>query len=76
MIVCSCNVFSDKDVQQCLLPDRPDRPTNVRQVYGCLGCSAKCGRCARSIQAILNALVMEEGECPPIPIGLEQVEVA
>jgi bacterioferritin-associated ferredoxin len=53
MIVCSCNVFSDRDVRSAI--DRASsRPATANQVYGCLGCSPKCGRCARTIRRIMD----------------------
>jgi bacterioferritin-associated ferredoxin len=47
MIVCSCNVFSDRDVRSAI-DTSPARPATANQVYGCLGCSPQCGRCARA----------------------------
>jgi bacterioferritin-associated ferredoxin len=52
MIVCSCNVFSDRDVRMALTAERT--LTTASQVYGCLGCSAQCGRCASTIRRILD----------------------
>ena len=52
MIVCSCNVLSDKDVRTACQADA--RPRTTGQVYGCLGCSAQCGRCARTIRKIMD----------------------
>jgi len=52
MIVCSCNVLSDRDVQDSLR-GRGDRPT-VGGVFRHMGCEAKCGRCVRSIVAIVD----------------------
>jgi bacterioferritin-associated ferredoxin len=52
MIVCSCNVLSDRDVQDAL-SSRPDRPS-VASVFRNMGCEAKCGRCVRSIVAIVD----------------------
>jgi bacterioferritin-associated ferredoxin len=53
MIVCSCNVLTDKDVRTaCRLAEA--RPRTAGQVYGCLGCSAQCGRCARTIKRIMD----------------------
>ncbi|MBM3640682.1 MAG: (2Fe-2S)-binding protein, partial [Alphaproteobacteria bacterium] len=43
MIVCSCNVLSDRDVRDTLGP-RSDRPS-VAAVFRHMGCEAKCGRC-------------------------------
>ena len=51
MIVCSCNVLSDKDVRSAV---QADAPRSTSQVYGCLGCSAQCGRCARTIRKIMD----------------------
>jgi bacterioferritin-associated ferredoxin len=53
MIVCSCNVLSDRDVRS-VVSDAPARPRTAGQVYGCLGCSAQCGRCARTIRRIMD----------------------
>ena len=53
MIVCSCNVFSDRDVRGAL-DSAPSRPATANQVYGCLGCSPQCGRCARTIRRIMD----------------------
>ena len=53
MIVCSCNVFSDRDVRSAL-DNAPARPATANQVYGCLGCSPQCGRCARTIRRIMD----------------------
>ena len=53
MIVCSCNVFSDRDVRSAL-DNAPARPATANQVYGCLGCSPQCWRCARTIRRIMD----------------------
>jgi bacterioferritin-associated ferredoxin len=52
MIVCSCNVLSDKDIRTACCG--AERPRSTGQVYGCLGCSAQCGRCARTIRKIMD----------------------
>ena len=52
MIVCSCNVLTDKDVRTACTAEQTPRTTG--QVYGCLGCSAQCGRCARTIRRIMD----------------------
>lgn len=51
MIVCSCNVLSDRDVRAALADGMPRTP---RQVYGCLACSPQCGRCARTIRRLID----------------------
>ena len=62
MIVCSCNVLTDKDIRTACCADQ--RPRSTGQVYGCLGCSAQCGRCARTIRRIMDeALAASEAAC-------------
>ena len=53
MIVCSCNVLSDRDVRSAVESSQ-QLPRNAKQLYGCLGCSAECGRCARTIKTIID----------------------
>ena len=52
MIVCSCNVLSDKQIRNTI-GDGGANPQTPGQVYRCLGCSPQCGRCARTIKAML-----------------------
>ena len=55
MIVCSCNVLSDRDVRSAVERAQNEQlPRNAKQLYGCLGCSAECGRCARTIKTIID----------------------
>jgi bacterioferritin-associated ferredoxin len=51
MIVCSCNVLSDREVRSAV---EAERTSSTSKVYGCLGCSAQCGRCARTIRRIMD----------------------
>ena len=51
MIVCSCNVFSDRQVLDALAGESLRTPS---EVYRCLGCSPQCGRCARTIRALMT----------------------
>ena len=51
MIVCSCNVLTDKAVRRAIEADTARTPG---QVYGCLGCSPQCGRCARTIKKMMT----------------------
>lgn len=53
MIVCSCNVLSDRQIRSAVT-DTPAPVRTVGQVYRCLGCSAQCGRCARTIRKLLD----------------------
>ena len=66
MIVCSCNVLSDKDIRTAVQTEGNLRSTG--QVYGCLGCSAQCGRCARTIRSIMDeALAGAAAACNGCP---------
>ncbi|WP_428029177.1 (2Fe-2S)-binding protein [Ancylobacter sp.] len=53
MIVCSCNVLSDRQIRSAVTETQAPVRT-VGQVYRCLGCSAQCGRCARTIRKLLD----------------------
>jgi len=53
MIVCHCNVLSERDIRGCLRAG-PDCPRTPAEVYRCLGCGPQCGRCARTIRAIMD----------------------
>ena len=66
MIVCHCNVLSDRDIRACL-GDGPDCPRAVGEVYTCIGCSPECGRCARTIRAIMREAGV--GGCGTCPVG-------
>jgi len=54
MILCSCNVISDRDVQSASKPcgAPAERPS---EVFRCLGRAPKCGKCIRSIRSALDA---------------------
>jgi bacterioferritin-associated ferredoxin len=65
MIVCSCNAFSDCDVQS-IMAGAAQRP-RMSQVYASLGCSAKCGRCTPAVKRI-----MDEAWASPIESAAEQ----
>jgi bacterioferritin-associated ferredoxin len=51
MIVCSCNVISDKQMFS-LVAAAQQRPPAVRQVYAGLGYQVRCGRCAPTIKTL------------------------
>ncbi|RWA64045.1 MAG: (2Fe-2S)-binding protein [Mesorhizobium sp.] len=51
MIVCSCNVLTDRDGRSAI---EAERPRSTSQIYGCLGCSPKCGRCAVTIRRLMD----------------------
>jgi bacterioferritin-associated ferredoxin len=51
MIVCSCNVLTDHQIQTAALGS-PQLLLNAQQIYVCLGCSMRCGRCAPTVKRI------------------------
>jgi bacterioferritin-associated ferredoxin len=53
MILCSCNMLTDRDVKASVKPcgRRADR---ARDVFHSKGCQPKCGRCIKNIHAICN----------------------
>jgi len=53
MIVCSCNVLSDRQVREAVAEPGVNLRT-AGQVYRCLGCSPQCGRCARTIRKLID----------------------
>ncbi len=65
MIVCSCNVLSDRQVRDAVsTPEASVRTAG--QVYRCLGCSPQCGRCARTIRKLIDDVMATTacGSCP------------
>ena len=52
MIVCSCNVFSDRQLRSALA--KATQRLRMSQIYDCLGGTAQCGRCAHTIQRIME----------------------
>lgn len=84
MIVCSCNVLSDKQIRTTI-GDGTANAQTPGQVYRCLGCSPQCGRCARTIRAMLadiRGLDQSKSEaacgacpaaCPAVTHGVGQV---
>lgn len=83
MIVCSCNVLSDKEIGAAI-GDAEANPRTPGQVYRCLGCSPQCGRCARTIKAMLQDIRGLEASaeaacgacpaaCPSVTHGVGQV---
>jgi bacterioferritin-associated ferredoxin len=75
MIVCSCNVFSDRDVRSAI-DTAPARPATANQVYGCLGCSPQCGRCARTIRRIMDETLTCARHCDVACAHMDELPVA
>jgi bacterioferritin-associated ferredoxin len=69
MIICSCNVISDRDVRAAVKAcgARADR---VRDVFQHCGRAPKCGKCIRSMQQKLEAGAEESA---PMADALERV---
>ena len=74
MIVCSCNVLTDKAIRTAC---HSERPRTTGEVYGCLGCSPQCGRCARTIKTILDQALGGncKAGCPVCPMSGLPIEV-
>jgi len=52
MIICSCHVVSDADIEDVLSASEP--PRTMSQVYHHLGHDPSCGRCVRSVRKIMR----------------------
>jgi bacterioferritin-associated ferredoxin len=63
MILCSCNLISDRDVKACVKPCGA-QADKARDVFRGLGCTPKCGRCVRNIQALFER---ETSAAAPFP---------
>lgn len=63
MILCSCNMLTDRDVKASAKPcgRRADR---ARDVFHSKGCQPKCGRCIKNIHAMCNR------ECAKVAVSL------
>lgn len=55
MIICSCNVLSDRDVRSVARRDADLQSPG--QVHACFGCRVQCGQCAGAIRRILKETV-------------------
>jgi bacterioferritin-associated ferredoxin len=53
MILCSCNMITDRDVRASLKPCGAPAE-RARDVFRSCGCLPKCGRCVRNIQALCD----------------------
>lgn len=61
MIVCSCNVLSDRQISEALAEASAPVRT-VGQVYRCLGCRPRCGGCARTMRVLLERTATADGD--------------
>lgn len=55
MILCSCNVLSDRDICAALAGEAC-RPS-VGALFRGLGLEPKCGRCAKNVAAAINGVL-------------------
>jgi bacterioferritin-associated ferredoxin len=53
LIVCSCNVLTDKQIVAAARGSETTRPCSPAQAYRGLGCAPRCGRCVPTIRALL-----------------------
>ena len=53
MIICSCNVISDRAIRD-IVTTADVAFGSPAQVYDCLGCAVRCGLCSRSVKSILD----------------------
>ena len=53
MILCSCNVISDREIRACVKPCGASAE-KARDVFRCLGRTPRCGRCVRNIQSLFE----------------------
>nr|WP_316219183.1 (2Fe-2S)-binding protein [Bradyrhizobium sp. SZCCHNR2026] len=53
MIICSCNVISDRAIRD-IVTTADVAFGSPAQVYDCLGCVVQCGLCSRSVKSILE----------------------
>jgi len=63
MIVCSCNVLSDKEILNRIGADARNSPSSVTKAFKCLGCAPRCGRCLITIKKLLSEA--ERVHCDP-----------
>jgi bacterioferritin-associated ferredoxin len=75
MIVCSCNVLSDRQISDALVR-APGSVRTVGQIYRCLGCRPRCGSCVRTMRALLDSSAAAKAEAAavepeeaPLPIA-------
>jgi bacterioferritin-associated ferredoxin len=52
MIVCSCNVVTDKEIRAALASGAC--PRTPFAVYKCLGRGLNCGRCIATVRTVIN----------------------
>jgi bacterioferritin-associated ferredoxin len=53
MILCSCNMITDRDVRASVKP-RGASAKRARDVFKHKGCLPNCGRCVRNIQGLCD----------------------
>lgn len=68
MIVCSCNVLSDRAIRHAA--ERPPAcMARVSDVFDRLACRPQCGRCAPAIRRLIRETVADDGLACPALVG-------
>lgn len=61
MIVCSCNLLSDRAVRSTV---EAERTHSISRIYSCLGCRARCGYYAPTFRRIIDEMFV--GKAHPV----------
>jgi bacterioferritin-associated ferredoxin len=67
VIVCSCNVLSDRTIRHAAESGRC--MARVSDVFEHLGCRPQCGRCAPTIRRLLRESIADDGLACPALVG-------
>lgn len=54
MIICQCNVLTDRQILAILADEPLSMTRSPVQVYKCLGCAPNCGRCLAAVRVLLQ----------------------
>jgi bacterioferritin-associated ferredoxin len=75
LIVCHCNVLTDRQILATLTDESVSAPRTPAQAYRCLGCKPDCGRCLQTVRALLAEARAAScsASCPACPANHEQV---
>lgn len=72
MIICSCNVITDRAIRDVVTAASTTLGSPA-QVYDCLGCAVQCGLCSRSVKSILDE---SQSNCAQAPDWTAQRDMA
>jgi bacterioferritin-associated ferredoxin len=54
MVVCSCSVLTDSEIQEYLQKNNPEYMPSVKKVLESLGYTVVCASCSRSIKELIR----------------------